>query len=69
MSTVGATSTLEMDKATLAKAKREKINEAKRRASFEKNQRALALIYGAAYKPRVYEVYTTNDPRTPRPCF
>ena len=48
-------------------ANKEKINEPKRRAAFEAVERyreEAALYYGKTFVPRVYEVFTTNDPRT-----
>ena len=48
-------------------ANKEKINEPKRRAAFEANEQRrekAAAFYGEEFKPRVYEVFTTNDPRT-----
>ena len=48
-------------------ANKEKINEPKRRAAFEANEQrraAAAAYYGEEFKPRVYEVFVTNDPRT-----
>ena len=55
------------DAAAWYMANREKINEPKRRAAFEDSERRRersALYYGETFKPRVYEVFTTNDPRT-----
>ena len=48
-------------------ANKETINEPRRRANFEDNERRrekAALHYGETFKPRVYEIFTTNDPRT-----
>ena len=55
------------DAAAWYMANQERINEPKRRAAFEANEQRrekAALYYGEQFKPRVYEVFTTNDPRT-----
>ena len=55
------------DAAAYYLANQERINEPKRRAAFEANEQRrekAAAFYGEEFKPRVYEVFTTNDPRT-----
>ena len=55
------------DAAAWYMANQERINEPKRRAAFEANEQRrekAAAFYGEEFKPRVYEVFTTNDPRT-----
>ena len=55
------------DAAAWYMANQERINEPKRRAAFdsiEHHREIAAAFYGREFKPRVYEVFTTNDPRT-----
>lgn len=52
--------------AALYQKNREKINEPKRRAHFEaveRDRERKCTARGQAFVPRVYEVYTTDDPR------
>ena len=49
-------------------ANKERINEPKRRANFEANERdreRKCLVKGTKFTPRNYVSYTTNDSRTP----